>query len=129
MFKMDLVKNEIHQVDVEDDGENCNCDYRVGTPGYPLSKNKYFGFGHRTYFVNSKCIHDIFLWIVSFEKKPQISIYDCKQPPNSKNICDPTSVVNIDEELYLITAESDHPWFRDQDYLTNVYKIRGIFPL
>ena len=42
MFKMDLVKNEIHQVDVEDDGENCNWEYRGGT-GYPLSKTNISG--------------------------------------------------------------------------------------
>jgi hypothetical protein len=54
---------------------------------------------------------------------PKIQITDIEQPPNSKNICDPTSVIKINNNWYMITAESDKPWFEEQDYYTNIYEI------
>jgi hypothetical protein len=35
---------------------------------------------------------------------------------------DPTCVLNLNEKYYLFTAESDHTWFRDQEYKTNMYE-------
>lgn len=69
--------------------------------------------------------HDVFYWVVYFEnnKPPRISHYDIEQPPNSKNICDPTSVVEVNNKKYLITAETDEQLFCEQDYITNVYEI------
>jgi hypothetical protein len=108
--------------------------YRGGTPGYIVkgTDNKYFGYGHRTYIVSGVLTHDIFKWVVTFPddaSPPTIDYFDVEQPSGSKNICDPTSVVVIcdsdggDEKLYLITAETDEPWFKNQDYITNVYEI------
>ena len=70
-------------------------------------------------------MHDIFKWVIYFEnnKLPRISHYNIKQPDNSNNICDPTSIIEINKKKYLITAETHHPWFIDQDYITNVYEI------
>ena len=109
-------------------------EYRGGTPGYPVkgTDNQYFGYGHRTYMVGSVMTHDVFKWVVTFPADgtpPTIEYFDVEQPPGSKNICDPTSVVVISdresgaEKLYLITAETDETWFKNQDYITNVYEI------
>ena len=54
---------------------------------------------------------------------PRISHFDIEQPYNSQNICDPTSIIKINDITYLITAETDKHWFCDQEYITNVYKI------
>ena len=110
-------------------------EYRGGTPGYPVkgTDNQYFGFGHRTYMVGGVMTHDVFKWVVIFPADaaapPTIEYFDVEQPPGSKNICDPTSVVVISdgnggaEKPYLITAETDETWFKHQDYITNVYEI------
>ena len=55
-----------------------------------------------------------------------LTITDIVQPPNSKTICDPTSIIRIKDQDYLVTAESDYPWSREQDYITNVYTIEYI---
>jgi hypothetical protein len=127
LYKLDLNNGVITNVEVEDDKETFNYEYRGGTPAYKLNKNEYYGFGHRTYF-DSKGIlkHDIFKWIISFKNyKPTIRIEkNIKQPDNSQNICDPTSMIEIDNKKYLITAESDRAWFEEQDYITNVYEIK-----
>jgi hypothetical protein len=69
--------------------------------------------------------HDIFKWVVYFDndRLPRISIFDIEQPDNSKNICDPTSIIEINNKKYLVTAESDDAWFTEQDYITNIYEI------
>lgn len=105
--------------------------YRGGTPGYPFKQNpkKFYGFGHITYdkrIENDKVLtHDIFLWIVDFTKhnNPSIEVRDIQKPENAKNICDPTCVIEINNKLYLVTAETEHAWFCEQDYITNVYEI------
>jgi hypothetical protein len=82
--------------------------------------------------IGSVMTHDVFKWVVTFPADgtpPTIEYFDVEQPPGSKNICDPTSVVVISdresgaEKLYLITAETDETWFKNQDYITNVYEI------
>ena len=95
------------------------------------SDGQYFGYGHRTYTVNGVMTHDVFKWVVTFPADaaapPTIEYFKVEQPPGSKNICDPTSVITLNtdgaEKLYLITAETDKPWFQNQDYITNVYEI------
>ena len=111
--------------------ETRNGEYRGGTPGYLVkgTNNQYFGFGHRTYTASGIMTHDVFKWVVTFPSDdaaaaPTIEYFEVEQPPNSKNICDPTSVIEMDDgKLYLITAETEIPWFHDQDYITNVYEI------
>lgn len=105
-------------------------EYRGGTPGYLVkgTNNQYFGFGHRTYMVGSVMTHDVFKWVVTFPDDaaahPTIEYYEVEQPPNSKNICDPTCVIEMDDgKLYMVTAETENIWFHDQDYITNVYEI------
>ena len=79
----------------------------------------------RTYYKNKVLTHDIFKWVIYFEnnKLPRISHYNIKQPNNSKNICDPTSVIEVNNKKYLVTAETNQHWFVDQDYITNVYEM------
>ena len=112
-------------MEVDDDGNNYNWEYRGGTPGYKLDDNKYYGFGHRTYIHNKILKHDIFKWVLYFEdnKLPRIEHMNIDQPENSKNICDPTSIIDINNKKYLITAETENHWFQEQDYITNVYEI------
>ena len=125
LYTFNIEDGKITQIKVDDDKLRYNYEYRGGTPGYKLNENTYYGYGHRTYNKNNNLIHDIFKWIVYFEnnKLPRISHFDIKQPNNSKNICDPTSVIEHNNKKYLITAETDKPWFCDQDYITNVYEI------
>jgi hypothetical protein len=110
---------------VNDDQNTYNWEYRGGTPGYKINENEYYGFGHRTYNDYGTLRHDIFKWIVHFENNtlPSITIIEVDQPIHSKNICDPTSVVEVNNKKYLITAETNKEWFCDQDYITNVYEI------
>ena len=126
LYTFDINTNvgKITKVDV-DDKTISNHEYRGGTPGYKLNDNEYYGFGHRTYHKNGVLKHDIFKWIVHFEnnKLPRFSIIDIEQPENSRNICDPTSVIIVNNKTYLITAETDKPWFCEQKYTTNVYEI------
>ena len=125
LYSFNVQNGDVTKITVDDDGFNCNYEYRGGTVGYKLNDHQYYGFGHRTYVQNNILKHDVFYWVVYFEKDrlPRISHYDIEQPPNSKNICDPTSVIEINNKKYLITAETDNPWFCDQDYTTNVYEI------
>jgi hypothetical protein len=125
LFTFDIETSVITKIEVEDDKCSHNYEYRGGTPGYKLNDNEYYGFGHRTYFKNNILTHDIFKWIVYFEnnKLPRITFIDIEQPINSQNICDPTSVIEINNKKYLITAETDKSWFCEQDYITNVYEI------
>jgi hypothetical protein len=124
LIQMNTVNTITKYIKVEQNEHN--FEYRGGTSGYRFKKeeNKYYGFGHRTYYDNHVLKHDVFLWIVDFTNaKPFITIKDVPKPPNSKNICDPTSVIEIKGKLYMVTAESDSVWFCEQDYITNVYEI------
>jgi len=125
LYRFDVETTKITKIKVEDDKNTRNYEYRGGTPGYKISKNEYYGFGHRTYKKDNIIHHDIFKWVVYFEndRSPRIYIFDIEQPVNSKNICDPTSVIEIKGKKYLITAESDDIWSHDQDYITNVYEV------
>lgn len=125
LYRFDIKTKNIKKIKVEDDKNTYNYEYRGGTPGYKMSETEYYGFGHRTYKKNNIMYHDIFKWVVYFEndKLPRVYILDIEQPINSKKICDPTCVIEIKNKKYLITAESDSTWFRDQPYLTNVYEI------
>ena len=125
LYTFDVETGYIKKIDVDDDKHNYNYEYRGGTPGYKLNENEYYGFGHRTYMRGPILKHDIFKWIVYFDnnKLPRISHFDIEQPYNSKNICDPTSIIVINDKQYLITAETDASWFCEQDYITNVYEI------
>ena len=123
LYSFDINTGNIRQIKVNDNKAKYNYEYRGGTPGYKLSHNQYYGYGHRTYVKNSIVTHDIFKWILYFDTFPRISHFDIEQPVNSKKICDPTSVIEINNKKYLITAETDKQWFYDQDYVTNVYEI------
>ena len=125
LYAFNIDTGEIRTFPVNDDKRTYNYEYRGGTPGYKLNDKQYYGFGHRTYKENDIVKHDIFKWVVNFEpnKLPTITQYDIPQPLNSKNICDPTSVIEIDNKKYLITAETEKEWFVEQDYITNVYEI------
>lgn len=125
LYTFDIENGNITKIEVDDDKNHCNYQYRGGTPGYKLNDNEYYGFGHRTYVEDNILKHDIFKWIVFFEnnKLPRISHFDIEQPYNSQNICDPTSVIEINNKKYLITAETKNIWYCEQDYITNVYEI------
>jgi hypothetical protein len=125
LYTFDTENGNITKIDVDDDKFDYNYEYRGGTPGYKLNDNEYYGFGHRTYNQDDVVKHDIFKWVIYFDdnRLPRIMHFDIEQPYNSKNICDPTSIIEIDNKKYLITAETDKHWFCEQDYITNVYEI------
>ena len=123
LYELDLETGEIFPIDVAQQSY-ANYEYRGGTPAYKLCDGVYYGFGHRTYNKQDTILHDVFYWEVDFTQTlPTIKIWDIEQPPDSLNICDPTSVITIDNKQYLITAETMHQWFEKQDYVTNVYEI------
>lgn len=101
--------------------------YRGGTPGYMYDAKKYYGFGHRTYQKSDDILrHDIYFWVLLFDDDDQVirlKIIDIDQPIASRNLTDPTCVLQAADSLYLVTAESDLAWFHDQPYVTNVYKL------
>jgi hypothetical protein len=126
LYTFDIETGDVTKMEVDDDKNTYNYEYRGGTNGYKLNDNEYYGFGHRTYLTQDNILkHTIFYWIVHFEdnKLPRISHFDIEQPCHSKNICDPTSVIEINCKKYLITAESDEAWNCEQDYVTNLYEI------
>jgi hypothetical protein len=125
LYTFDIENGNITKIEVDDDKNTYNYEYRGGTPGYKLNDNEYYGFGHRTYTQDNILKHDIFKWTVYFDnnKLPRITHFDIKQPCDSKNICDPTSIIELNNKKYLITAETDNIWFCEQDYITNVYEI------
>ena len=51
------------------------------------------------------------------------------QPDNSKIICDPTSIIVVNGTTYLVTAESDRQWVKNQDYFTVYMCVDGDFQL
>lgn len=126
-YEISLIDGSVNKI-IEEYTE-LNNEYRGGTPGYIKSNNIYYGFGHRTYYNNDTMTHDIFMWELDFnDTYPKIKIIDVEKPTISKNICDPTSIIEIDGVKYLITAETDKPWIIEekkveQQYITNAYKI------
>jgi len=124
LYELNMRNGKAVKIDVDVD-HNCECnnEYRGGTSGFKIRDNIYIGFGHRTYVSNNILKHDIYKWEINFDNKPKLSIIDVDQPIYSKNICDPTSILNVNNKLYLFTAETDLPWFFDQDYINNVYEI------
>jgi len=125
LYTFDIETGVSTRVEVDDDKCTYNYEYRGGTNGYKLNDNEYYGFGHRTYIQDTILKHDIFKWIVYFEenKLPRISHFDIEQPIDSKDVCDPTSILELNGKKYMITAESDKSWFYEQDYVTNVYEM------
>lgn len=57
---------------------------------------------------NSAIVYNVYF---DNDKLPRIIHFDIEQPYNSKNICDPTSIIVINNKKYLITAETDASWF------------------
>ena len=117
IYKMDLENESVTMV--HHGTEETNNQYRGGTPAY----NGYYGFGHRTHIKDGVTLHDVFKWTLDM-KTFEFQITDL--PKTTMNITDPTSVIMLDGVPHLVTAESDKPWFCDQDYVTNLYRIREL---
>jgi len=128
LYTYDIDTGICSPVEVGNHEKDTNAEFRGGTPGYPVkgTTNQYYGYGHRTYTEKGILTHDVFKWIVTFppeNTRPTIEYVDVEQPPNSNVICDPTSVIEVNGKTYLITAETEKPWFCEQEYMTNVYEI------
>lgn len=143
LYEVELDQKGCRRIELQDLPSNSVSDhllvadqdqYRGGTPGYALNDHEYYGFGHRTYYINHRLKHDVFLWKVSFgETDPAdigVRLYSLPQPPGSRNICDPTCVLTLpttEGVTYLFTAESDDGWFSQQDYITNAYPLELVW--
>ena len=127
LYKVNLENGNCIKINTYSDHNiitNNNDEYRGGTPGYSENKNIYYGYGHKTYTQNGLLIHDIYKWILKFENIPSLEIININQPLSSKNITDPTCVLIINNNKYLVTAETDYTWFNpNQDFITNIYLI------
>lgn len=129
LFKVNLETLEILECEVSTRGD-CNGEYRGGTPGYFLKDNLYYGFGHRTYWKNHLLTHDIFYWNLDFSGElPVLKIVDVEKPETALNVCDPTSIIEVNGETFMVTAESEKDWGFQQDFTTNVYKLSEIKPI
>jgi hypothetical protein len=128
LCKVDTRDGSVQAVDCGANDNDTDNRFRGGTPGYNFNTpNIYYGFGHKTYIdMNNVLIHDIFMWVLRFDTHPSLEIINIDQPAGSKNITDPTCVVHVNDALYLLTAESDEPWFIEQNYVTNVYELQFI---
>lgn len=126
LYKFDIQTKQLSEVYLSNNIPN--KEYRGGTPGYHKEDKIYYGFGHRTYQSKNGLTHDIYYWDIDFSTSvPSLTIKSFNQPSHSKTITDPTSVIFLNDHRYLITAESDHAWNRDQDYITNVYEIDYLY--
>lgn len=102
-----------------------NLEYRGGTPGYATrDKSVYFGMGHRTIESAGLTTHCPFFWLLNV-KNWNLTVADYgDEGIFSNNIVDPTCIVQHNDRYYLLTAESQRPWFgATQDFATNVYEI------
>jgi hypothetical protein len=121
LYSLDVAMGRSCPVFIDTDGEE-DWEYRGGTPGYPDARaGVYHGFGHRTHLKGETTMHDIFVWTLHLEGKIRIEMEQVPSPPEARNISDPTCVLH---GKYLVTAESDQPWFTDQVYVTNLYEIK-----
>lgn len=121
LYTFNIPTRTLHNIVRQNDSPN--KEYRGGTPGYHKEHKTYYGFGHRTHNTNQGLTHDLYYWELNFDQfPPELKIENINQPLESKTITDPTSIISIDDTKYLITAESDYPWQREQDYITNVYR-------
>lgn len=129
LLRFDMKTGNVMNVAVNHECQKeVNLEYRGGTPGYacPLRRGVYVGYGHRTYYSRTGALtHDIFRWEVNMLAKdgPSIVIEEVQKPKGAMNICDPTCAVSINGNCYLFTAESMGQWNREQEYVTNVYKL------
>ena len=97
---------------------------RGGTPGYPCGGGRFYGFGHRTIGAGWDVRHVPFAW--TLDVSGEAPALETRPLGGSRAaIVDPTCVVERDGRRYLITAESDRPWFVPQRYRTNVYELAG----
>ena len=124
LYEVNANNGSVKKVDVNNNYLP-NLEYRGGTPGYKTNiKGVYYGMGHKTY-KKDELYHDIFIWLIDFRKKnPELIIKDIEKPEITKKISDPTSIILINNEYYLITAESEYPWSKEQDYITSIYLLQ-----
>jgi hypothetical protein len=97
---------------------------RGGTPGYPLGDGRYYGFGHETRGSGWDVRHVPFSWTLDLGGEVPI-VRVAPLAGFRSTVADPTCVVERAGTRFLITAESDRPWFVPQSYRTNVYGIGG----
>lgn len=95
--------------------------FRGGTPGYATqTKGEFVGFGHYTVEEDGILKHQPFLWKFNLRTKTVETkvLHDL-----GSTIFDPVCIIQMDGDFYLISAESEHPWFVEQDYMTRIWKI------
>lgn len=91
--------------------------------GYPCTEEGvYFGFGHKTTQDGSVTRHVPFLWILDTDGWT-VTTKDLDAPCFAHALVDPTSVVMHAGKTFLITAESEMPWFQPQEYHTCIYRM------
>lgn len=126
LYSFDIASRKLAKIPTDTSLKE-NKEYRGGTPGYTKDNKTYYGFGHRTHNTRDGLVHDIYYWEVDFRNEnPRLSLRNIAKPKSAKYITDPTSIIEINNIEYLVTAESDHSWDRDQEYITNVYEIHYI---
>jgi hypothetical protein len=97
---------------------------RGGTPGYLTPKEGVFvGFGHQTLEDGRTVAHKPFAWRLDTGTW-DLQTQEVDPRAFSWKITDPTSVVERGGRYFLITAESQLPWFGPlQDLATRVYEL------
>jgi hypothetical protein len=105
--------------------DGVDLSFRGGTPGYETTeKGIFLGMGHKTSEIRGRVVHRSFFWRLD-TRRWKLTTHDLDVDGLFTNaIVDPTSVLQYDGRFYVITAESQNPWFTEmQDYVTNIYEI------
>lgn len=126
LYEFDIDKKILTKVYSGSEPEN--SDYRGGTMGY-IKGDIVYGYGHITraklFDESGKLIHDIFYWELDMNTF-KLKIKDIEQPHTSSAVTDPTCIINIEGNKYIITAESHQPWMKngnEMEYMNKIYII------
>lgn len=128
--------------EADDDGRPASAErpradeFRGGTPGRPVGPGVWWGLLHRTYHGPGGVLkHDPWAWVLrqhhndgghgqdaSFHVQLSRVVVEGRSPQS--NVFDPCSIVDVGQELWVTTAESEKGWFEPQVFRTGVYRLR-----
>ena len=102
--------------------------YRGGSPGYKVSPNEYVGFGHIT--ENQKGWtkrHETFVWKLNRTEQGVTVLMNLvgRFRPTGHLIRDATSMVCVDGDWFVFTAESEQGWKKGMEmlFVQRVYRV------
>jgi hypothetical protein len=105
--------------------ERSRPDLRGGTNVCEVSKHKWIGLGHRTHYT-PRLTHDPFYYVIE-KKVDSFSIQISKINVNDRPaIFDPCCLYKTDDHWFVVSAESELPWYKHQNLKTRLYELNTI---